>query len=86
MLIDSECKLVIVPVKVKTSKGSRVFQMYAFLDPGSSATFCMERLMRRFNMADKRIEILLKTMGQEKPIITCRSSGLEVSGLDSDYL
>lgn len=36
-------------------------------------------------MPGKRIEILLKTMGQEKPMITFRLSGLEVSRLDSDY-
>lgn len=29
----------IVPVKVKSIKGSAVIQTYAFLDPGSSATF-----------------------------------------------
>ncbi len=41
--------------------------------------------MRRLNMAGKQIKSLLKTMGQEKPIKTFRLSGLEVSGLDSDY-
>lgn len=82
---SAECKLAIIPVKLKATKGSRVFHTYAFLVPGSSSTFCMERLMRRLNMAGKQIKIMLKTMGQEKPIKTFRLSGLEVSGLDSNY-
>lgn len=81
----ADCKLAIIPVKVKAAKGSRVSQTYAFLDPGSSATFCKEKLMRRLNLNGKRIEILLKTMGQEKPVKTFRLSGLEVSKLNRDY-
>ncbi len=42
---DGDCALSIGPVQVKSSKGQRVIQTYAFLDPGSSATFCSERLM-----------------------------------------
>lgn len=29
----ADCKLAIIPVKVKASKGSRVFKTYAFLNP-----------------------------------------------------
>ena len=36
---EQDCKLAIVPVKVKSSKGQRSVETYAFLDPGSSASF-----------------------------------------------
>lgn len=38
-------KLAIVPVKIKACNGSNIIQTNAFLDPGSSATFCTENLM-----------------------------------------
>ncbi len=43
----TDCKLSIVPVKVKANKGSHVIYTYVFLDPGSSATFCTERIMEK---------------------------------------
>ena len=56
----------IIPVQVKSHKGDKVLQTYAFLDPGSSSTFCTESLMRRLNLTGQRTNILLKTMNQEK--------------------
>ncbi|KAL7878212.1 hypothetical protein SRHO_G00048550 [Serrasalmus rhombeus] len=47
---DQESVLPIVPVNVKAAKGSHVLQVYALLDPGSSATFCSEELMSRLHM------------------------------------
>lgn len=40
-----ECALTIVPLQVKLSKGSKIVQTYAFLDPGRKAMFCTEELM-----------------------------------------
>lgn len=34
----------IIPVQVKAVKGNKVMRTYAFLDPGSCATFCSEHL------------------------------------------
>lgn len=45
-----KCMLSIVPVQVKSSKGSKIINTYAFLDPGSSATFCTENLMNKLNI------------------------------------
>ncbi|KAL7849251.1 hypothetical protein SRHO_G00208740 [Serrasalmus rhombeus] len=47
---DQDSVLPIVPIKVKAAKGSHVLQVYALLDPGSSATFCSEELMSRLHM------------------------------------
>lgn len=59
-------------------------QTYAFLDPGSSATFCTEQLMRELNALGRRMYILLKTMGQEKPVSSYKISRLEVAALKGD--
>ena len=74
----------IVPVKIKSNKGSAVIQTYAFLDPGSSATFCTDKLMQQLNVQGKRTNILLRTMGQERTVATNVITGLEVSGLQDE--
>lgn len=56
--------LSVVPVKVKSAKGNYVVQTYAFLDPGSTGTFCSEKLMQRLNLHGRRTQVLLRTMGQ----------------------
>lgn len=77
-----QCVLSILPVKLKSAKGSRIITTYAFLDPGSSATFCTDRLMQKLNVIGKRTSFLLRTMGQEKVVPAYTLSGLEVSEMD----
>lgn len=57
-----------VPVKVKLEKGTKNTQTYAFLDGGNSATLCTEALMHSLNVDGKKKVILLKTIGQTKPV------------------
>ena len=78
------CLLPILPVQVKSIKGDKVIQTYAFLDPGSSATFCSEQLMRRLNLAGRPTRLLLETMGQERVVPAYSVSGLEVSGINDN--
>lgn len=42
---ELENVLSIVPVRVKSAKGSQVLEVYALMDPGCTATFCSEALM-----------------------------------------
>lgn len=77
-----ECALAIVSVQVKVAKGSKIIKTYAFLDPGSSATFCTENLMNQLNAKGRRTEILLRTMGQERPVKSYELTGLEVGSLN----
>lgn len=70
-----------LPVKIKVNKGNKIVQTYAFLDPGSSATFCTAELMNQFDMTGKKPDILLRTMNQEKTMVSNVVSGLEVSAL-----
>ncbi len=67
---NNECVLSIVPVQIKAKSGSKIVSTYAFLDPGSSACFCTERLMRKLNLTGTRSSILLRTLGQEKSVDT----------------
>lgn len=79
-----DCVLPILPVKVKSNKGDKVIYTCAFLDPGSSATFCSESLMHELNMGGKHTNFLLHTMGQEKVVPTYTLNGLEVSALNTE--
>lgn len=59
-----------------------MLQTYAFLDPGSTATFCTSSIMQRLNLQGTKTSILLRTMGQEKVVESQILTGLEVSKLD----
>ncbi|KAG7457401.1 hypothetical protein JOB18_017993 [Solea senegalensis] len=78
---EDNCKLSIVPVKVKAKKGNTTVHTYAFLDPGSTASFCTLGLMTKLNLQGRKSNILLRTMGQKKVVETSIVSGLEVTGL-----
>ncbi|KAK7938715.1 hypothetical protein WMY93_002041 [Mugilogobius chulae] len=69
---------------VKAKRGHKTLVTYAFLDPGSTASFCTERLMNQLNLNGRKLEILLRTMGQEKVVDSYMLADLEVAGLDSD--
>ena len=77
------CALPILPVSVKSAKGNDI-QTYAFLDPGSSATFCSEDLMQRLNVTGRGTSFLLSTMGQETVVPAYSITDLEVAGLDGN--
>ncbi len=79
------CALSIVPVCVKSKKGSKVVTTYAFLDSGSSASFCTESLMTKLNLPAKKVNILMRTMNQDKSISCHVLNDLEVSGLNQEH-
>lgn len=79
---SSQCTLAIVPVKVKVSNTDKIIHTHAFLDPGSSATFCTDSLKRKLNFSGKNATILLCTVGQEKPVHSSVGYGLEVSNTE----
>ncbi|KAI2661518.1 Gag polyprotein [Labeo rohita] len=79
---DQYCALSIVPVQVKSKKGDKVLKTYAFLDPGSTATFCTSSLVKKLNLQGKKTNILLRTMGQENVVETQVIAGLELAKLE----
>lgn len=56
-----------------------IVQTYAFLDPGSTDTFCSESLMERLNIKGKRTKIHLRTMGHNTTVPSYIVKGLEIS-------
>lgn len=77
------CALAILPVKIKAPEGN-IVETYAFLDPGSSATFCSEQLMQRLQSNGKRTKFLLRTMGHESEVPAFSLCGLEVSNIENN--
>jgi hypothetical protein len=75
-------------MRIKAGKGENIFSVYAFLDPGSSATFCTECLPYlpyvSVEYPRQKKNILLRTMSNEKRVPTYVVSGLELSRLDGD--
>lgn len=57
-------------------------QTYAFLDPGSTGTFCSEKLMQRLNLNGRRTQVLLRTMGQTNLSPAFSLCDLEVAALE----
>lgn len=76
--------LPILPVQVKCTKGNTVVETYAFLDPGSTGTFCSEKLVDRLNTTGRRAKIHLRTMGHNKAVPSCIINGLEISALSGN--
>lgn len=74
--------LSILPVQVKAQKGNKVIQTYAFLDNGSTSTFCSEALMRRLNLTGTKSKIGLLTMSPKTSVSTYIVNGLEVASLN----
>lgn len=74
----------IVAVQVKNQKSNKTLHTYAFLDPGSSGTFCTVSLAKRLGVTGKNCNVLLRTMGQAKTINTKVITGLEESCMDKD--
>lgn len=76
--------LAIVPVRVKAKKGNKVLTCYAFLDPGSNASFCTNKLANNLHLQGKNVNILLTTMGEQKTVSCKPVPDLKVSSLEGD--
>ncbi|TWW60961.1 hypothetical protein D4764_05G0010510 [Takifugu flavidus] len=76
--------LAIVPVRVKARKGNKVLTCYAFLDPGSNASFCTNKLANDLHLQGKNVNILLTTMGEQKTVFCKAVPDLELSSLEGN--
>lgn len=73
--------------KDQVKKSDKYIKIYAFLNPRSMATFSMEDLQKKLNVKGKPTQILLSTMGSDKPgeqklMNSLVISDLEVCGLE----
>ncbi len=83
----NECILPIVPVQIKHKKDTKIIKTYAFLDQGSTATFCTEELAKKLNIRGRKTEFLLRTLSQEQKVNSYELTDLEVCGLEEqDYI
>ncbi|XP_043983761.1 uncharacterized protein LOC122837472 [Gambusia affinis] len=71
-------------VQVRSPKTNTTVQTYAFLDPGSTGTFCTESLAQRLQLKGKKTSIQLQTMGHKDIVSTNIISGLQVAALDKN--
>ena len=78
--------LAILPVKVKAKGSDQMIQTFAFLDNGSTVSFCSEKLANQLNLSGKRTTLSLTTMERENSKTDCRVVSLEVLDLDEENL
>lgn len=59
---EGECTMAIIPVLIRARNSMVAVQTYAFLDPGSNASFCSEELMQQLGVQGPRLKIKVNTM------------------------
>ena len=79
---DANVYLCVVPVRVRY-KEKEVLK-YAFLDQGSSHTFCDKTLIRSLGITGQSEKICLQTLAGSIKGYDCISCKLEISGLDGE--
>jgi len=76
--------LPILPVKVKCSKGNKVIETYAFLDPGSTGPFCTRQLIDKLNVEGRKCKIHIRTLGHNNAVESSIVDNLEISGVSGE--
>ena len=81
----SKQKLRVIPVKVRASDGSFIVT-YAFLDSGSTASFCTKKLQQQLNLKTSgRAKLCVSTVQSENmPLYSLIVPGLEISDLEEN--
>ena len=54
--------LPIVPLKVKAIGSDKLFDTHAFLDSGSTASFCSEALLKKLGVAGRKCQMSVATI------------------------
>ncbi|XP_052256117.1 uncharacterized protein LOC127861549 [Dreissena polymorpha] len=77
--------LPIVPVRVKAKSSDKFVETYAFLDSGSTATFCSDQVLHLLGIEGKKTILNLTTLGNKQKQTTREVKGLEISSLDGEH-
>ena len=77
--------MAVIPVKVRSKENNKSVITYAFLDNGSSATFCTESLMKQLEVDGAKVKISLSTLEKKNsPVDSYLIRDLVVSDLDEN--
>ena len=77
--------MAVIPVKVRSKENNKSVITYAFLDNGSSATFCTESLMKQLGVDGAKVKISLSTLEKKNsPVDSYLIRDLVVSDLDEN--
>ena len=78
--------MAVIPVKIRLKSSNQTIITYAFLDNGSSATFCTESLMRKLGVDGTKVKISLSTLEKKNsPVDSYLIRDLVVSDLDENH-
>ena len=77
--------LPIVPVIVKSRNSDKFVTIYAFLDSGSTATFCTTEIAKALHLKGRKTTLNLTTMGQLRTESCYVLNDLEVSELNGEH-
>ena len=74
-----------VPVKVYSRQTGRTILTYAFLDDGSNAVFCSERLRTQLGVTGKKTKLQVQTLLEDQRVNTRVLTDLEISDVDGQH-
>ena len=78
--------MAVIPVMIRSKSSNQTITMYAFLDNGSSATFCKESSMRKLGVDGTQVKIALSTLEKKNsPVGSYLIRDLVVPDLDENH-
>ena len=78
--------MVVIPVKILSKSSNQTIITCAFLDNGSSATFCTESLMKKLDVDSTNVKISLSTLEKKNsPVDSYLIWDVVVSDLDENH-
>ena len=83
--VRSKTAIAIIPVKLRSRATKKTVITYAFLDSGSSASFCTESLMKKLGVSGPKVKISLSTLEKRNSLVdSYLVHDLVVSDLDGN--
>ena len=74
-----------VPVKVYSRQTGHTILTYAFLDDGSNAVFCSEKLQTQLGISGKKTKLQVQTLLEDQRVNTRLLTDLEISDVDGQH-
>ena len=81
---EANCKMVIIPVKIRRKNSIKECVTYAFFDPGSNVSFISDELRHDLCVDGKRMNITVNTMGVPHNMSTYLINDIEISNIQGE--